>query len=179
MIQGILAMVFPPQPEPMAEIRPGEVTTVRGTVVARDLIESPLTGEPCVYYHYTIEEWRASHLVGTAAEGFWQVIERDEAIVEFYLQDGRDRAIVAPQRAWIERGRGVAASPVDLGMMVRRGQQLLITAGDTVEVTARVDRAHDLFDADRAYRASASRLILRAPPDDVIDIRVIARARNR
>jgi hypothetical protein len=175
LIHGLLARFFPPQPESLDEVSPGRTTTVRGTVVPRDLIESPLTGEPCVYYQYTIEEWHTSNIVGAAAEGFWQVTERDEGILEFYVQDGRQRAIVAPLRARVERGRRVAMRIVDLGIVDRRAQQLVITAGDMVEVTAIADRVDDLFDEDRAYRSSPERIILRAPSGDQILIRLLER----
>ncbi len=177
LIQAILATVFPPQPEPLSEVRAGVMTTVRGVVVARDVMESPLTGERCVYYNYTVEEWRQSHVVGQVGEGFWRLVDRDEAILEFYLQDGRERAIVAPFRARVERGRGVAADRVDLGVFGRRAQQLRIVPGDLIEVTAVSEQVDDLFDEDRAYRTSPTRWILRAPRGESIRIRVLARSR--
>lgn len=176
LIQAILARVFPPQPEPLSELRAGVMATVRGVVVARDVMESPLNGDRCVYYSYTVEEWRESHVVGQVGEGFWRLVERDEAILEFYLQDGRDRAIVSPHRARVERGRGVSPEPIDLGSIRRRAQQLRLADGDTIEVTAMSERVDDLFDEDRAYRTSPARWILRAPRGEPIRIRLLARA---
>ena len=175
LLHQLLARFFPPQPEPLAEVSPGKTTTVRGIVVPRDLIGSPLTGEPCVYYQYTIEEWRASNIVGAPAEGFWQVEERDEGILEFYVQDGNERAIIAPLRARVERGRNIGMRIVDLGIVGRRAQQLVIAAGDVVEVTAIAGQVDDLFDEDRAYRSSPARLILRAPRGAQILIRLVSR----
>jgi hypothetical protein len=178
LLHGLLATIFPPMPEPIAELRPGYTATVRGRVVARDLMESPLTGDRCVYYHYTVEQWRRSGVVG-AGDGFWHVADRDEAILEFYIQDrdGDDRAIVAPHRARVERGRGVRVGDVDLGgIMDRRAQQLLIRPGDEIEVTGTVDEVHDLFDEDRAYRISPARYMLRAPTDGEIAIRLLPRS---
>lgn len=174
LLHGLLAAFFPPMAEPIDELRPGAIATVRGRVVPRDVIESPLDGERCVYYHYSIEEYRRSGVVGTGAEGFWQLIDRDEAIVEFYLQDaGKRRAIVAPQRASIDRGRGVKASPIDLAMHDRRAQQLVIRPGDYLEVTGMVETVDDLFGEDRIYRVAAALHMLRAPAGGTIDIRLL------
>lgn len=168
MLQGLLESLFPPQPEPIAELRVGAMATVRGRVVPRDLIECPLTGDRGVYYHYTVEDWRQSQIAGLPGEGLWELGERDEAIAEFYLEDGSGRAVVSPHRAHVERGRGVTPQPIDLGIVGRRAQQLLIAAGDRVEITAYVDRALDLFDEARGYRASPHRLRLCAPPREPI-----------
>jgi hypothetical protein len=72
-----MASLFPPMPEPVDELRPGVLATVRGLVAPRDVVPSPLTGEPCVYYYYTVEEWRRSGVV-TGVEGSWHLIDRDE-----------------------------------------------------------------------------------------------------
>lgn len=173
LIQGLLSSLFPPQPEPIAELRVGEMATVRGEVVPRDLIESPLTGDRCVYYHYTIEDWHPSQVAGLPGDGFWELSERDEAIAEFYIDDGSDRALVSPHRARVDRGL-VPPTPVDLRMLGRRAGQLVIGPGDVVEVTARVDRVDDLFDEGRGYRSSPRRVCLLAPPSESVRIRPIA-----
>lgn len=174
LFDSILARMFPPRPEPLAEVRVGSRTTVRGTVVPRDLIESPLTGDRCVYYQYTVEEWRQSRVTGVAGDGFWQMAESDEAIAEFYIHDGETTAIVAPADAKVERGKRVAVQELDLGFN-RRGQQLLILPGDEIEVTASVERAHDIFDEGRGYRADTVRVMLVAPADERLHITVTRR----
>lgn len=173
LINGVLSALFPPAPEPLAEVRAGRTTLVRGKVVPRDLIVSPLTGDRCVYYQYTIEEWRQSRVNGVAGDGFWQLVDRDEAIAEFYLQDGNARAIVAPHGARVERARGVSVTSVELGALGRRAQQLLIMPNDEVEVLAQVGHADDMFDDARAYRASPTRMILHAPESGEILIRLV------
>jgi len=175
LLHGLLASLFPPMAEPVAELRPGVLGTVRGLVAPRDVIPSPLTGEACVYYHYTVEEFRRSSVV-VGGEGAWHLVDRDEAIVEFYLQEGRARVIVSPWRARVERGRGVRAQSIETGDADRRAQQLLIRPGDLVEVTGLVDEAADLYDEDRGYRTYPARYTLRAGPGDHVDIRLIARA---
>lgn len=175
LIQGIMAALFPPQPEGLDEVTPGTVTTVRGTVVPRDLMDSPLSGDRCVYYQYTVEQWRQSQVIGVGGDGFWQITQRDEAILEFYLQNGDRRAIVCPHGARVERGRGVNAEILQVGQVGRRAQQLLICPGDLIEVTAKVSRAQDIFDENRDYRSRADRLMLEAPKDTPIVIRLLGR----
>jgi hypothetical protein len=173
LIHGMLKALFPPLPEPLAEVRPGTTALVRGHVVPRDLLECPLTGARCVYYQYTVEQWRRSNVAGVGGDGFWEIAENDEAIAEFYVQDGGGRAIVAPQRARVERARGVAVTDIDLGRQDRRAHQLLIAPGDEIEVFARIGQVEDLFDEGRGYRTTPTRLILHAPEDGEIVIRVL------
>ena len=174
LFDSILARMFPPRPEPLADVRSGSRSTVRGIVVPRDLIESPLTGDRCVYYQYTVEEWRQSRVTGVAGDGFWQMTESDEAIAEFYIHDDSATAIVAPHSARVERGKRVEVQQIDLGMN-RRAQQLLILPGDEIEVTATVERTHDIFDEGRGYRAATGRIILVAPTDERLQITLLAR----
>jgi hypothetical protein len=165
----------------------GGVITVRGVAVARDLLESPLSGAACVYYRYSVEEWRRSRLLGAGSDGgFWQLAEHDEAIVEFYLDDGTARAIVAPGDARIRPARGLAGAPrelarpeggaaPDLGAlgMNRRAHELLIEPGDELVVTGHAVEVADLFDDGRDYRGAPQRLMLRAPEAASLDIRIL------
>jgi hypothetical protein len=177
LIEGILGSLFPPSPEPLRELRAGQRAIVRGTVVPRDLMPSPLTGDRCVYYQYTLERWRQSRVAGVGGDGFWDLTQKDEAILEFYLQDAEgERAIVSPHRATVERGRRVAVQEVDVGVLHQRAQQLLIIPGDLVEVSGRVDRVDDIYDEGRDYRASPTRLMLRATGDEPLTIRLIGPA---
>lgn len=171
-LDGILAKMFPPQPQPIAELRAGRLATVRGVVIPRDLMDSPLTGDRCVYYHYTVEQWRQSRVVGVGGDGFWEVIEQDEAIVEFYIDDDSGRAIVAPEGARVTMGRKLSRQQMDL-MVHRRAHQLALEPGDTIEVRAQVALVDDLFDEGRGYRSSPNRLLLRAPEDGHVDIRIV------
>ena len=70
LIQGLLGAFFPPLPEPLDEVEPGRVAVVRGHVVPRDLMKSPLSGIDCVYYRYTVEEWRRSSIGALGGDGF-------------------------------------------------------------------------------------------------------------
>ncbi len=172
-VTGLLAALFPPRREKVADLIPGRRALVRGTVVARDLIDSTLTGEPCVYYRYAVEEWRNTHMAGLASEGYWAATRFDEAIVEFYLQDEDGcRVIVAPENARVDRGKGVTPALVDMGIVGQRAQEMRICPGDQIEVEGTVSRVSDLFDQDRDYRSNASRLMLHAPEDDTIAIQI-------
>lgn len=151
---------------------------VRGKVVARDLITSTLTDERCVYYHYTVNEFRESNIAGLANEGHWNMIRFDEAIVEFYLQDeAGDRVIVCPQNVRVDRARGIAPTHIDMGIIRQSAQELVIRPGDLLEVHGLVATVHDLFDEDRNYRTPPTRFMLSAPTaDEHLNVRVIGTA---
>jgi hypothetical protein len=171
-LNGILAKMFPAQPQPISEMRVGRLATVRGVVVPRDLMDSPLTGDRCVYYHYTVEQWRQSRVVGVGGDGFWEMIEQDEAILEFYVEDDTGRAIVAPERSRVTPGRRVEQQHLEI-MGNRRARQVLLEPGDVIEVTAETALVDDLFDEGRSYRASPGRVLFRAPEDGDVDIRLV------
>jgi hypothetical protein len=171
-LNGILAKMFPAQPQPISEMRVGRLATVRGVVVPRDLMDSPLTGDRCVYYRYTVEQWRQSRVVGVGGDGFWEMIEQDEAILEFYVEDDTGRAIVAPERSRVTLGRRVEQQHLEI-MVNRRARQVLLEPGDVIEVTAETALVDDLFDEGRSYRASPGRVLFRAPEDGDVDIRLV------
>lgn len=176
------------RPVAIARAPRDRVLTVRGVAVPRDLLESPLSGTPCVYYRYSVEEWRTSRLLGAGASaGFWQLVEHDEAIVEFYLDDGTARAIVAPGDARIRAGRrlgGAAGEPAGRGVRMdagsqRRAHELLIEPGDELAVTGHAVEVADLLDDSRGYRATPQRLMLRAPEAGTLDIRLLRKRAPR
>jgi hypothetical protein len=173
LIHGLLGAFFPPMPERLDEVEPGRVAVVGGRGVARDLMKSPLCGTDCVYYRYTLEEWRRSTIGAVGGDGFWQIADRDEAIVEFYLHDADRRAVVSPFSAQVEARRGVLARRVDLGVRDRRASEIVIAPGDWIEVVGEVDRVDDLFDDGRDYRGSVSRLCLRAPAGRALLVRIL------
>lgn len=173
LVTSLLTAFFPPRCEAIAELIPGRRALVRGKVVARDLIDSTLTAERCVYYRYSVDEWRSSNIAGLTSEGSWALTRFDEAIVEFYLQDeAGDRVIVAPHNARIDFGRGIGPSHVDMGIIGQRAQELTIRPGDVLEIQGMVARVHDLYDEDRHYRATSTRFMMCAGEGDVLQIRL-------
>ena len=147
---------------------------VRGRVIARDSIASPLTGERCVYYSYAVQRWHQSAM-GTvlAGDGFWQDLERDEAITEFYLVVGDDRLIVSPANADVGRISGENLKDVDYALVGQRAQQLLLLPGCEVEVRGILDSVPDLFDDARDYREMADRMMIRAPQSGRLIVRLL------
>lgn len=173
LVTSLLSAIFPPRCEPFAELIPGRRALVRGKVVARDLIDSTLTAERCVYYRYSVDEWRNSSIAGLGSEGYWALTRFDEAIVEFYLQDDAgDRIIVAPQNARIDRAKGVEPSHIETGIMRQRAQELTICPGDILEIQGTIASVHDLFDEDRSYRAMPTRFMICGGEDEALQIRL-------
>jgi hypothetical protein len=176
LIESLLEHIFPAAPEPLGAIRAatGRRLTARGRVVARDLIESPLTGARCVYYRYLVEEYRQASLP-VGGQGLWHCVEQDEAIAEFALDDGTGRALVDPSDAVVTPAGPIAREPVDVPFN-RRAWELRIGTGDLVEVQGVVEEIDDLFDGGRGYREAATRIVLRAGPAGRLRIRVLGRA---
>lgn len=174
LVSGILSIFFPPPPLlSIGQLEVGKLASVRGEVVPRDLIESPLTGDRCVYYMYTVDQWQEAAAPQLAGDGFWRLIERDEAISEFYLVDADDRLIIAPHQARVLRANGAELAEVDYKLIGRRARQLLIKPGDELVIRGMVARADDLFDDGRGYRQSASRNMLVAPDGGRLEIKVL------
>jgi uncharacterized protein with LGFP repeats len=164
--------LFPPQPEPLEDVTLGRTVTVRGEVMPRDAIESTLTGKRCVYYRYTVEQFRNSGLF--ADDGFWRVVRRDEAIAEFYLVQGENRAIVSPQDVTVDRDKKLVLPSLDLGgISNERANEFIIEAGDIVEVTAIAEEADDMHDEGRGYRSPTRSILLRPPDRGKTQIRLI------
>jgi hypothetical protein len=172
LVDAMLRRLFPPAVEPLADTRPGRRAVVRGRVVPRDLMSSPLSGETCVYYRFVVEAWRASSAVVVPGmrSGFWIVEDRDEAIAEFYLDDGSARAVIAPHHVIVSTAR---AQSLELGTL-RRAAEARITAGDLVEVEGFVEEVDDLYDEARDYRAAPVMRMLRGAPGEPLSIRSIA-----
>jgi hypothetical protein len=129
-----------------------------------------------VYYQYTVEEFRRPYALGVS-DGYWRLMERDEAIAEFYLVSGGSRVIVSPSHVRVTRGRDIPVQEIDLGgIHDRRAQELRISAGDVIEITAVAELVHDVHDEGRDYRAPLDRLMLTAPPGEPLQIRLVERA---
>ena len=162
LLESLLETLFPPSPEPIRFLRDhlGSRVTVRGRVVPRDLIDSPLGGERCVYYRSLLEEWRSTTLMPVAS-GYWAASWRDEAICEFYVDDGTGRALVLPERARVIGNGELRRVDVPAG---QRGSELTLHPGQPVEVHGVVSELADTLDEQRGYREDATRLVLSAPP---------------
>jgi hypothetical protein len=172
LVEDVLARLFPPRPDPIDALRArgGRRVLVRGHVVPRDLIASPLTGERCVYYRYVVEEIRPT-TVALGGGGLWVVVDQDEAIAEFTIDDGTGRALVLPERAEITAaGRGHRVE-VPSG---QRASEVRIVAGDLVEVGGIAGELEDLLDDTRGYRELAARATVAAPGDDRLRIRLLS-----
>ncbi len=179
LVTGLLAALFPPRCEKVAELVVGRRALVRGRVIPRDFIDSTLTGERCVYYRYSVDDWRTSHVAGLANEGHWAMVRSDEAIVEFYLQDeDGNHVIIAPQHARVRQSAQVSPKAIDMGIVGQRAQELVICTGDIIEVTGHVAVVEDLYKQDRDYRANATIPMLHATKSDPLLIKIIEKEAN-
>ena len=180
LIESLLDCLFPQAPEPLGTVRGpwGKRLVVRGRVVARELIESPLTAQRCVYYRYLVEEWRRASVslqsIGPGTGGLWHPTETDEAIAEFYVDDGTGRALVEPARALVETAGPLLAEPVEMPAD-HRASEVRIEPGDTVEVRGVVDEIEDMLDGERGYRDLPTRMALRAADGGKIRIRLVGK----
>lgn len=174
LLDGILGSLFPPAPTPIAEASDGQLITIRGRVIPRDVLSGPLTGEPCVYYRYAAYVWRQSQMAGIAGDGFWETRASDEAIAEFYVADDSGQAIIAPADAKVEFARGVIEDSFETAVHEKATERRVVL-GDIVEVTGIAGVVADLLDEGRGYRASADKSIIRAAPGEQLHIKVIER----
>lgn len=181
LIDSLLHFFFRPAPESLGEVRgqSGRTLLARGRVVARESLASPLTERRCVYYRYLVEEWKRSTVaipgMGIGGGGLWHVSDRDEAITEFYVDDGTGRALVEPAGAEVDFDATSGPRPVPMPEG-RRASELLIEPGDWVEVLGVLDEVEDVFDGERGYRAEATRVTLRAGEGETLRIRLVGKA---
>ncbi len=166
----VFGVLFTPAPEPFDELRHGYRALLRGHIAPRDLLSSPLGGIPCVYYHSTILEWRSSGVL----EGFWQVVERDEAICEFYLEDDGHRVLVSPFRARVAPPPGGAIEHPHAVGPFRRALEFVLRPGDELNVHGVVEVVHDVHDEERAYREPTRRFMVRAGKDQDLLVQPVA-----
>jgi len=144
----------------LSNAKVGDRIRIRGIVVPRDRIESPLTGEPCVYYNYKILQ-TSSLGDHSAAFGFpldpgntWNLIKNDEAICEFYLLVDKSRIVIAPENVTIITSSAFRAQDVPFHIVGQKASELLIQEGDIVEVEGELFETEDMALEMRDYRST-------------------------
>jgi hypothetical protein len=108
------------QDTPTARVRslPMGRVELRGRAQEKAELRAPLTGTPCVYYRYTVEERRGSR------RKRWAVLERgDSSAWGFYLQDETGRVLVAPAGAQVDIAPDLRGSPASAGLDASRWQR--------------------------------------------------------
>ena len=136
--------------------RIGAKVALRGEVLPRDVLHSPASDSDCVYYQHSIEVWRQSRSA-IGGDGFWQLVEKDEAIVEFYLLLKGTRVIVSPENCRVRKSNEPSTTYANTSRFPhaskeQREQEFLIRPGDIVLVEGWLDEIQDLFDEARGYR---------------------------
>lgn len=64
---------------------------------SKNILKSPFSFRDCVYYRYTVDEYRSS-----GKHGRWVTIHRDERGIRFYLKDDTGRVLVDPRGAKVD-----------------------------------------------------------------------------
>src|SRR3990172_5411714 len=86
-------------------------------------IIAKLSGLPCVWYRYKIEQQVKTHYKGHT-QTRWEVIEKDESTETFWLQDNTGRVVVDPEGADVTpRHKDSWRSSSSLGSMARRSEE--------------------------------------------------------
>lgn len=82
----------------------GLVEIIGQVIPSKDhLLKSPLFQKDCIYYRFTVEEYRRS-----GKSSHWATIKKDERRSLFYLQDETGKVLVDPTAASIEIKRDCA-----------------------------------------------------------------------
>lgn len=66
-------------------------------LIKNKVLKSPLTNNDCVYYKYTVEEYRKS-----GKNSYWATIKSGNESTLFYLQDDTGKVLVEPKQAEID-----------------------------------------------------------------------------
>lgn len=77
-----------------------------------NLLVAPLTGQPCVWFHYTIERYESN-----GKNSHWRTVEQKTSDQLFTLRDSTGECAVNPRRAdistsWVRSWRGHSRKPV-------------------------------------------------------------------
>lgn len=86
---------------PTSKIRSMAMGTVeiKGEVAQlKDSLVTPFTGKDCIYYKYTVEEYRPD----TDRNDDWELIDSGESRKPFGIEDGTGAAVVEPHKANID-----------------------------------------------------------------------------
>ncbi len=144
--------------ERFADAELGQVE-LTGTVEAMDLLNDPITGEPCVVIEY--RAWPPTTTLGIGGGlvggGHGYVVHATQA-VDFLLNDGSDRALIK-----VERGQDIVA--IHGKLTARHGIELhterrLVRAGTTVRVAGTI--AHRGRMARSPHRREPHLLVIEA-----------------
>lgn len=68
-----------------------------GKVAPSKILKSPFSNKDCVYYKYTIEEYRR-----TGKHSRWVTVKKGEEVVHFYLEDDTGKVLIDPKGANVD-----------------------------------------------------------------------------
>ena len=134
---------------------------IKGHAPAAAILTAPLSGAPCHYYRYQVDEERQSGRSGRQ----WVTVDQGKSNVPFRVEDSTGRILVNPegadillQRSYqrIERGAGWFAKR-------RRYREWRIDSGEFVYVLGTVSKLRDVVDDRRALLTEKLRRVKKTP----------------
>ena len=75
---------------------------VRGRATGDEVLNSPVTNQPCYYYKLQVEKWNIDK---SENKGWWAPWRRESDAVPFYLEDETGKVLVYPRGAELDLAR--------------------------------------------------------------------------
>ena len=121
---------------------------VKGAARTKAPLASPITGLPCVYYRYLIEEERS----GSRGNDRWVTIDKGESTQPFYVEDETGRILVDPSGAETILRQDYRSIQRDGGWLSKRRRytEWHLVPGERVYVLGTVSKTTDVIHARRA-----------------------------
>lgn len=121
---------------------------ISGAARATAPLTAPLTGLPCVYFRYLVEEERSRGRNGTE----WVTIDKGESSVPFHVEDETGTILVDPAGAELLLRVGYRTVKRDDGLLSKKKRytEWRITPGERVCVVGTVRQARDMVREQQA-----------------------------
>jgi hypothetical protein len=134
---------------------------IKGQAPGVAVTPAPLSGTPCLYYRYLVEEERTRPKGGRE----WVTIDRGESNVPFHVEDPTGRILVNPEGADIILGRDYQKIEREGGWLSRRKRtsEWRIDPGDFVYVIGSVSNLRDAVAEGRARLQEKLQQVKRDP----------------
>jgi len=134
---------------------------IKGQAPRDGVTPAPLSGTPCLYYRYLVEEERSRPKGGTE----WVTVDQGASNVPFHIEDPTGRILVNPDGADIILGRDFQKVERAGGWLSRRKRysEWRINPGDFVYVIGTVSNMRNIVADDRARLQDRLQQVKRDP----------------